>query len=77
MTKCHQQASDAMRRVKGATNGYVCVCVCDGGGEEGVWQALATRAWHLPVEILQPLPISEERITKIERCVCRIKRLPV
>lgn len=28
MTKCHQQASDAMRRVKGATNGYVCVCVC-------------------------------------------------
>jgi len=63
MTKCHQQASEAMRRVKGATN--VCVCVCVRRGRRG------QGACHLPVEILQPLPISEERITKIERCVCR------
>lgn len=67
---------DALREQQMAM--CVCACVCVWGrGEEGVWQALATRAWHLPVEILQPLPISEERITKIERCVCRIKRLPV
>jgi len=32
MTKCHQQASEAMRRVKGATNVCVCVYVSEGGG---------------------------------------------
>lgn len=47
---------------------HICLCirVCMYMGD---WVGYGV--WHLPVEILQPLPISEERITKIERCVCR------